>query len=263
MLVSEGTIRTYVYIDGFNLYYGALKGTPFRWLNPVALAAQLVPASHTISKVKYFSARVSGAADPSSPRRQQAYISALATLPEVQTYFGRFLSKAVWRPITNFPVAAATINSANPVTLPQGTHDVVGGSLKGVQHLVVDTYPPRQAQRGRVPAPLSDALIVQVHSMEEKGSDVNLGAHLLNDAWKQMFDAAIVISNDTDLVTPIRMVAVERQKPVFVVCPGRWQMAPGLAQVATYKRHIHRSMLSTAQFPDTIPGTTVRKPVNW
>lgn len=48
--------------------------------------------------------------------------------------------------------------------------------------------------------------------MEEKGSDVNLAVHLLNDAWKDLFDVGVVVSNDTDLVTPIRMVTVERKK---------------------------------------------------
>jgi hypothetical protein len=33
-----------VYVDGFNLYYGALKDNPLRWLNPLALASmQLGP----------------------------------------------------------------------------------------------------------------------------------------------------------------------------------------------------------------------------
>ena len=31
-------MRTQVYVDGFNLYYGALKDTPFKWLDPVKLA---------------------------------------------------------------------------------------------------------------------------------------------------------------------------------------------------------------------------------
>jgi uncharacterized LabA/DUF88 family protein len=99
--------------------------------------------------------------------------------------------------------------------------------------------------------------------MEEKGSDVNLAAHLLNDAWKNAFEAAVVFSNDTDLVEPIRMVAVERAKPVFVVCAGRWAMAQGLQRVATYQRHIRKAMLVASQFPDAIPGTTIRKPVSW
>lgn len=83
-------------------------------------------------------------------------------------------------------------------------------------------------RRRRATAPLADAVVVEFHTMEEKGSDVNLAVHLLNDAWKGLFDAAAVISNDTDLVTPIRMVTAERGKPVTVVCPGRWQVASRL-----------------------------------
>ena len=99
--------------------------------------------------------------------------------------------------------------------------------------------------------------------MEEKGSDVNLAAHLLNDAWKGLFEVAVVISNDTDLVTPVRMVTTERKKPVFIVCPGRWQMAPKLANVASHVRHIRPALLKAAQFPDRLPGTTILKPADW
>ena len=99
--------------------------------------------------------------------------------------------------------------------------------------------------------------------MEEKGSDVNLAAHLLNDAWKNLFDVAAVLSNDTDLTEPIRMVSTERRKTVYLICPGRWQAAPRLVSVANHVRHIHRSMLRAAQFPSPIPGTTITKPANW
>jgi uncharacterized LabA/DUF88 family protein len=74
--------------------------------------------------------------------------------------------------------------------------------------------------------PLPDAVIAEFHTMEEKGSDVNLAVHLLNDAWQDLFEAAAVVSNDTDLVTPVRMVARKRKRPVFILCPGRWQIAP-------------------------------------
>jgi hypothetical protein len=59
------------------------------------------------------------------------------------------------------------------------------------------------------------------------------------------------------------MVAVERKKPVFVVCPGRWPMAQGLTRVASHQRYIRNAMLGNSQFPDQIPGTTIRKPVGW
>jgi hypothetical protein len=32
-----------VYIDGFNLYYGALKRTPYKWLDLALLARTLLP----------------------------------------------------------------------------------------------------------------------------------------------------------------------------------------------------------------------------
>lgn len=43
---------TYVYIDGFNLYYGCLKGTPFRWLDLRKLCQNLLPPNQ-IEKIKY------------------------------------------------------------------------------------------------------------------------------------------------------------------------------------------------------------------
>ena len=254
-------MRTRVYVDGFNLYYGAVKGTPFKWLNLVELAYQILPAGHSVDKLNYFTARVSGVSDPGAPARQHAYLSALATLPQVQVHFGSFLAKTAWRPLTNLPVADRQIDIPTPVTLPAGEHPV-----EGSQTLSVGRYPSRGAvkkKRQKSAKPLPNAVIAEVHTMEEKGSDVNLASHLLNDAWKDLFEVAAVISNDTDLVTPIRMVTTERKKPVFVICPGRWQMAPKLENVASYVRHIRSAMLKAAQFPNPIPGTTISKPTNW
>ena len=50
---------------------------------------------------------------------------------------------------------------------------------------------------------------VLVFKVEEKGSDVNLASHLLFDAFRGAFDAAAVLSNDSDLVEPIRIVTKE------------------------------------------------------
>ena len=99
--------------------------------------------------------------------------------------------------------------------------------------------------------------------MEEKGSDVNLAAHLLNDAWNDRFEAAVVVSNDTDLVVPIRMVTAERKRPVVVVCPGRWQMAPQLRNAESHVRHIRSSVPREAQLPNPLPGIAISKPKGW
>lgn len=66
-------VKTWVYVDGFNLYYGALKGTSYKWLNLKAFCEQIFPNPHSIEKIKYFPARVSGAQDADAPRRQAAY----------------------------------------------------------------------------------------------------------------------------------------------------------------------------------------------
>jgi hypothetical protein len=214
-------MRTIAYIDGFNLYYGCLKKTGYRWLDIKALVTSLVPSTHQMLKVKYFTARVSGASDPDAPRRQAIYLSALRTIPEVEIHYGSFLAKTIWRPIINLPVAGRNIATPGTATvLPAGNHPVDGARP---QTLAVGSYPPAGTpRRKRTPTPLPDAVITDVHAMEEKGSDVNLAAHLLNDAWKDAFGAAIVISNETDLITPIQMVTQERKKVIFICCAGRW-----------------------------------------
>ena len=133
-------MRTSVYVVGFNLYYGAVKDTPFKWLNLVDLARLLVPGGHVVGRLKYFTARVSGVSDRRAPARQQAYLNALGTLPEVQIYFGSFLAKTVWRPLTNLPVAGRAIHTSGVVVLPAGDHQVTGS--QAAQTLPVGNYPP-------------------------------------------------------------------------------------------------------------------------
>lgn len=160
----------------------ALKGTPFRWLDPVKLTAILLPRECTIDRPCYFTARVSGKLDPPAPARQQLYLKALATPPEVEIHYGRFLAKTAWRPLANLPVAGRRIDTPRPVTLPEGDHRVLGERPRTPP---MGVYPDRRGEReggGRgMRIPIPDAVIAEFHTMEEKGSDVNLAAHLLNE----------------------------------------------------------------------------------
>ncbi len=80
-------MRTIVYVDGFNLYYGALKGSPWKWLDLFLLFKTILQSHHDIRAIKYFTARVSSTSgDPSKPRRQDVYLRALRCYrPEVET----------------------------------------------------------------------------------------------------------------------------------------------------------------------------------
>ncbi len=88
-------MRTIVYVDGFNLYHGALRYSPYKWLNVKALAESLIGQDKQVVAVKYFTARVSARpGDPGQPMRQLFYFRALATTG-VQLIYGRYLSHVV------------------------------------------------------------------------------------------------------------------------------------------------------------------------
>jgi hypothetical protein len=48
--------RTIIYIDGFNLYYGAVKGTPHKWLN-LQRYFEMIRQNDDVVAIKYFTAR--------------------------------------------------------------------------------------------------------------------------------------------------------------------------------------------------------------
>lgn len=84
--------RTNVYIDGFNLYYGCVKDTPYKWLDLGKLAQSLFP-KHAINRVRYFTARVRPRpSDPQQLQRQLTYSRALRTVPNLSIHEGHFLS---------------------------------------------------------------------------------------------------------------------------------------------------------------------------
>ena len=68
---GEVVKRTYVYVDGFNLYYRALRKTKFKWLDLEALVRGLLDADNSVDRSRYFTAPVSGKFDPGVPVRQQ------------------------------------------------------------------------------------------------------------------------------------------------------------------------------------------------
>ena len=91
-------VRTRVYIDGYNLYYACLKGSPHKCLDPHALCCALLPRNQ-IDVVRYFTAQVSARPhDPDQPQRQQTYFRALATVPQVTIHLGHFLTHEVTMP---------------------------------------------------------------------------------------------------------------------------------------------------------------------
>ena len=207
-------MRTHVYVDGFNFYYGCVRGTPFKWLNLHELLRRLLP-SNDIRSIKYFTARVEARPeDPDQATRQDTYFRALRTLPEFRIILGRFLT--------------------HPVRLP------------------------RADGRG----------YATVLRTEEKGSDVNLATHLLHDAHRALIDCAVVVSNDSDLAEPIRLVREDLGLKVGLIFPTylpNRHPSRQLARYADFMKRIRTGALSDSLFPDPVlsPNGPIHKPRTW
>lgn len=73
-------MRTRVYVDGFNLFYAALSGTKYKWLDLFALFDDhVLDEGSEVELVRYYTApiRASAADDKQAPIRQQRYLRAL------------------------------------------------------------------------------------------------------------------------------------------------------------------------------------------
>ncbi len=163
-------MRTIAYVDGFNLYFGALRKTPHRWLNLQRLIELHLKPQNQLVGIKYFTAKLNQRPnDPDAPARQEMYLRALATLPNLEIALGHFLTK-------------------------------------NVRMLLANPTP------GQSPT-------VEVVKTEEKGSDVNLAVQLVHDAHLNRFDCAVIVSGDSDLLMPVKIVRDELTKVVGVLNP--------------------------------------------
>jgi uncharacterized LabA/DUF88 family protein len=222
-------VDLWVYIDGFNLYNGALKGTAFKWSDLHAFSERLCPGNH-VTKVKYFSAQVDRRFDdPQQPVRQRLYWRAIRTLPTAEIIEGHFKTRKPRLP------------EESSVAYIEGEL-LAGRSISGLT--------PN---------------FVQVRRSEEKGTDVNIATHLVHDAHLGRFDAAVLVSNDSDLAEAVRIVRIELGKPVHVFRPITNRPNAKLQVVATSFNNIDVRHLAASQFPTTMHDSrgSFTKPPNW
>jgi len=245
-------MRVGVYIDGYNLYYGSRSimggsGRPgWRWLNLRQMARNVVAqrsrwaAQAHISRVVYCTARISGGANPSAQQDQDVYLRALVAANAVDVIeYGHYVSRVAIGPLAIEGQRGQPIltRAAWPVMVRDASDN-----------------------------PVADAtFMVKVARREEKGSDVNVAAHLLLDLLHQRVDAAVIISNDSDLA----FAAAEARDlvPIGLINPSPRPPAAKLDVRSTrgvaghwwYK--LTSADLTAAQLPDPIGKIT--KPLGW
>ena len=214
MVGTSGHARIGLYIDAFNVYYGAREqcgrsAQGWRWFDIPALIMSMLPASSpwqsaALERIVYCTADRTVDGDPSSLADQQTYIGALqdryAGLLDVER--GLYVRRA---------------KTGDLLTRPGGTRVSSPGS----------TSLPSWLPAREVPGPAGGTVLrVSIATFEEKGSDVNVASHLLVDVLEHAVDAAIVISNDSDLKFPIQ--EARRRVPVGTINPSKSYTAAAL-----------------------------------
>lgn len=244
-------MRVGVYIDGYNLYYGGRgicgRSTPgWRWLDVRAMVSDVLSrrndwAGASLHRIVYCTARISGASNEQGQREQDVYLRALTQSGSAsELSFGNYVSRVA--------------------TAPLAKKDAKGRPLlvKPDWPIVVKDSTGNDVRDG--------TFIVSVARREEKGSDVNVASHLLIDVLTQAVDAAIVISNDSDLAYPISFV--RQHVPVGLINPTRNQTAGKLKGDATEGagRHwwyqLRAEDLRDNQLQEIV-GPNISKPPPW
>ena len=163
--------RVSVYIDGFNLYYGLReeKLQRFYWLNVRRLSENLLRPNQSLEAVRYFTARIHpDPKDPDKSVRQDAFLDALAMLPDVHIHYGYYLPKqgscgkcgATWRTfeekMTDVNMAVellcdATDNAFDTAIVISGDSDLAG-PVEAVRKRcpnkrVIVAFPPKRVSK--------------------------------------------------------------------------------------------------------------------
>ena len=164
--MAEGREPVYAYVDGMNLYYGALKHNPgYKWLDVSLLMANLVP-DFTIVHTRFYTARVKATfpGDP-GPVRQRVYLEALQSRPRITVKEGVYADWPRWQRLDEMQ----GLDSPG-LFRPRLTEEdarTVGRILQQAKERQPPSHP---------------FVLVKIRRTEEKGSDVNLATDLLKDA---------------------------------------------------------------------------------
>lgn len=218
-------MRTILYVDGFNLYYRKLKRSPELKWLDLERLGERMLSQHN---------QIVGI------KYFTARVSSFAD-PDAprkqQLYFNALKS------------------------LPNLT--IHEGRFQSTQKWARLVKPPSLKPEGSVSQPWPD--VVLINHTEEKGSDVNLASHLLLDAFLDRFDVAAVVSGDSDLTAPIRMVRDDLAKVVGILTP-KSGIPKEMEDAASFVKRIKPSHLRDSQFPDDVmisDSTWITRPAHW
>lgn len=235
-------LRTRIYIDGYNFYYGCLRGTPYKWLDLLPLFENHILPSALLK-------------DGDGQIRQ----SALLPSPSIKFFTAKIIESVARS--TDSVSSQARYHTALR-KLHDGRIELIEGyyAVNKMKVKVVDADEPNRPPR--------ECKEVQAWKVEEKQSDVNLALQVYHDAITGQIDHAVIVTNDTDIAPALAMIRAHTQVLMGVVVPTTDHTRPpntDLVKLAHWtRRHINSSELAACQLPRVIPGKRPTiKPDSW
>jgi hypothetical protein len=233
---ARPTPRTYVYVDGFNLFYSSLHDAPeYRWLDLGKLARILLPASD-ILLIRYFTAPIRARlAGPESVSRQQAYWRTLRTIPHLVRHGGQFQVNRATRDLVDPP-------ATGPRRVFVCDAKEKGSDVNLATHLLVDGFLDRY----------------DVAAVISNDSDLAPPVQMVRD----------VLRKAVGVIIPL---PVKERRAHPETEPGEEDVADvrrpsrRLREAASFVKTIRESALAQAQFPDVVTDRKGRivRPAAW
>lgn len=234
-------LRTRVYIDGYNLYYGCLKNTNYKWLDMQVLFEQHILPSILVKK-----------------DGQPAHIDLLPQ--SIKFFTAKILDKAAK---ADDSVACQAKYHVALKKKYDGKIDIIEGyySLIEAKAKIVDVDDPKTWPK--------KCQEITVWKLEEKQSDVNLALQAYHDAITGEVDHVVIVTNDTDIAPALKLIREHTEVIIGLVIPTKDHERIPNADLAKYshwvRSHITKNELASSQLPRVIQGgrKPTSKPESW
>lgn len=234
---SGNALRTRVYIDGYNLYYGCLKGSRYKWLDVHALIERILPSilfERDGRPVKY------------------------AFRPPSIKYF-------------TAPILSAFAKSDDSVSCQDNYHIALSGHLGGGLEIIKGYHDakPARAYAWEEGKAARECKMTEIWKLEEKQSDVALALNAYGDAVRGEVDQVVAVTNDSDFAPAMKMIRQHTRVVVGLIVPTRQSASKVNAELAKHahwtRTHIRDEEFAASQLPAMIRLTkrAVHKPLSW
>ncbi|HEV7442531.1 MAG TPA: NYN domain-containing protein [Steroidobacteraceae bacterium] len=234
---TDNALRTRVYIDGYNLYYGCLKHSTDKWLDVRTLIERILPSilfeqdgepvrfAFQTPAVKYFTA----------------------------------------------PILTAFAKSDDSISCQSHYHTALCAHLGGAIEIIKGYHDakPSRAHVWEEGKAARECKMIEIWKLEEKQSDVAFALNAFSDAIRNEVGQVIAVTNDSDFAPAMKMIRQYTRAIVGLIAPARQQTGNVNAELQKHahwtRTHILDEEFAQSHLPPMIrlKNKAVHKPLSW